>query len=100
MDAIPLGEHVEVKSLDVTAVAHFSFPVFVWTLLGFRWRSVHRDIALRSVGKGAADGSLRPDRGETKLIVYKFKSTSESKTAINFRHHKVPLLPPYPDHRL
>jgi|SRR6266566_7244498 len=99
MDTILLREHVEVKSLNVTAVAHFGFPVFVWTFLGFRWRHApHRDFALRCVGEGAADGGLRADRGKAELIVYKLKATSGAKNAMNFREHKVPALPRYHCH--
>jgi hypothetical protein len=93
MDTIPLREHVEVKSFDVAAVAHFGLPVFVRTFLGFRWP--HRDFALRYVGEGAADGGLRADRGKAELIVYKLKATSGAKNAINFQEHKVPALPRY-----
>jgi hypothetical protein len=96
MDTVPLREHVEVKSLDVAAVAHFGLPVFVWTFLGFRWRHVlHRDFALRRVGEGAADGGLRADGGEAELIVYKLKATSRAKNAMDFQEHKVPALPRY-----
>ena len=99
MDAVPLREHVEVKSLNVAAVAHFGLPVFVRTFLGFRWRHVpHRDFALRCVGKGAADGGLGADRGKAELIVYELKATSGAKDAINFREHKVPPFPRYHGH--
>jgi hypothetical protein len=97
MDTVPLGEHVEVKSFNVAAVAHFGLPVFVWTfLLGFRWRHApHRDFALRCVGEGATDGGLRANRGKAELIVYKLKATSRAKNAMDFQEHKVPALARY-----
>lgn len=99
MDTVPLREHVEVKSFDVAAIAHFGLPVLVWTFLGFRWqRAPRREFALRCVDEGAADGVLRADRGKAELIVYKFKATSGAKNAINFREYKVPALPRYHRH--
>jgi hypothetical protein len=47
MDAIPLREHVEVKSLDVVTVAHFRFPIFIRTVFGSGWcRTLHADSPL------------------------------------------------------
>ena len=47
MDAIPLREHVEVKSFDVVTVAHLRLPIFIWTVFGSRWcRAFHADFPL------------------------------------------------------
>lgn len=93
MDTAPLREHVEVKSLNVAAVAHFGLPVFVWTFLASRWRhALRRGCALCCVGEGAADGGLRADRGKAELIVYKLKATSGAKNAMDFQQHKVPAI--------
>ena len=37
MDAIPLREHVEVKSLDVATCTDFRFPIFIRTVFGSGW---------------------------------------------------------------
>jgi hypothetical protein len=99
MDTVPLREHVEVKSLNVAAVAHLGLPVFVWTFLGSRWRHApHHDFVLRCAGESAADRGPRADGGKAELIVYKLEATSRAKNTMNFREHKVPALPRYHGH--
>jgi len=98
MNAIPLREHVEVKSLDVATVAHFRFPIFIRTVFGSGCcRALHADFPLcgfEEVGgwiklvhrwsESAADGGLGTDGRKAELVVYELETTSGAKDTMDF----------------
>ena len=92
VDAVPLGEHFEVQSLEAAAILQFRFPLFVGTLSVVRGRHVGRrrtfpGLSLADINhvpvrfacrwcECTAYRSLGPDEWKTELIVYKLETTS------------------------